>query len=269
MYNQVILIAGVPRSGTSWLGKIIDSNPNVAYRFQPIFSYAFKDAINMQSTRIEFQKFLQSIYESEDEFLNQRQQKKDGIYPRFKKNQELSILAFKSVRYHYLLKKFIDYIPNIKILGIIRNPCAVINSFLTNPKEFPEDKDPRKEWRYAECRNDKKEEYWGFEKWKEASNLFLELSKHYPEKFKIISYEDLVQDPFNGVENIFDFINLQIMSQTHKFIEESHNRHIDDPYAVYKSKIVKYKWIWELDRKISRAIISELINTDLEQFIKL
>ena len=36
---------GVPRSGTSWFGELFNSSPRVAYRFQPLFSYAFKDAI--------------------------------------------------------------------------------------------------------------------------------------------------------------------------------------------------------------------------------
>ena len=42
MYNKIILITGVARSGTSWIGQIIDSSPEVVYRFQPLFSYAFK-----------------------------------------------------------------------------------------------------------------------------------------------------------------------------------------------------------------------------------
>lgn len=32
---SAILIAGAPRSGTSWLGKIFDSHPDVLYRFEP------------------------------------------------------------------------------------------------------------------------------------------------------------------------------------------------------------------------------------------
>jgi hypothetical protein len=32
---SAILIVGAPRSGTSWLGKILDSHPDVLYRFEP------------------------------------------------------------------------------------------------------------------------------------------------------------------------------------------------------------------------------------------
>ena len=41
-FDRIISIHGVPRSGTSWLGQILDSSPKVRYKFQPLFSYAFK-----------------------------------------------------------------------------------------------------------------------------------------------------------------------------------------------------------------------------------
>ena len=33
--KEMILIQGRPRSGTTWLGKIFDSHPNVVYRHEP------------------------------------------------------------------------------------------------------------------------------------------------------------------------------------------------------------------------------------------
>jgi hypothetical protein len=38
-----VAIFGCPRSGTSWLGQIFNSAPAVQYRYQPLFSYEFKD----------------------------------------------------------------------------------------------------------------------------------------------------------------------------------------------------------------------------------
>lgn len=45
-----IAIFGVPRSGTSWLGQLFNSSERVAYRYQPLFSYAFKGRLNENST---------------------------------------------------------------------------------------------------------------------------------------------------------------------------------------------------------------------------
>ena len=44
-----VAIHGVPRSGTTWLGSIFDSSPNVIYRNQPLFSYAFKSYLSEHS----------------------------------------------------------------------------------------------------------------------------------------------------------------------------------------------------------------------------
>ena len=41
--KKVIAIFGMPRSGTSFLGQILDSSPSVAYRLEPIFSYKLKN----------------------------------------------------------------------------------------------------------------------------------------------------------------------------------------------------------------------------------
>lgn len=38
-----IAIHSVPRSGSTWLGEILNSSANVKYCFQPLFSYKFKE----------------------------------------------------------------------------------------------------------------------------------------------------------------------------------------------------------------------------------
>jgi hypothetical protein len=34
-YARLLLVVGAPRSGTTWLGKILDSHPHVVYRHEP------------------------------------------------------------------------------------------------------------------------------------------------------------------------------------------------------------------------------------------
>ena len=58
--KKTIALFGVPRSGTSWLGQIFDSCPDVIYKYQPLFSYAFKNRLNMQSSFDEISNFLMS-----------------------------------------------------------------------------------------------------------------------------------------------------------------------------------------------------------------
>lgn len=270
MFNRVIVIAGVPRSGTSWLGQIIDSSPNVAYRFQPLFSYAFKDALDMNSSREDYETFFQGIYKSDDEFLLQNDKRESDIYPEFdKKARNPKKLAFKTCRYQYLLIKMLKYFDRLKVVGIVRHPCGVINSWINNPKEYPKDCDPEQDWRFATCKNQGRiEEFFGFYKWKEVSHLYLDLKQKFPEQMYIIQYEDLVERQKNVAENLFDFLDLRFTRQTKRFLAESNSVHKDGPFSVYKDKSVKNKWKRNLDSIIANEIVEEVQDTRLERFLK-
>ena len=39
--KHIVGVHGVPRSGTSWLGQILNASKKVNFKFQPLFSYAF------------------------------------------------------------------------------------------------------------------------------------------------------------------------------------------------------------------------------------
>ena len=266
--NHIIVIAGVPRSGTSWLGQIIESSPDVIYRFQPIFSYAFKEAVNVDSAKEDYERFFAGIYESSDDFLHQKDKREAGLYPTFIKKDHPEYLVFKINRYQYLLSKMLYYFKNLKLIGIVRHPCGVINSWLKNHKEFPQDADPMKEWRFGACRNKgRAEEYFGFYKWKEVAHFYLDLKDKYPNQVNIIKYEELVNDPISLTKHILNFIGLDYVEQTETFLYECHSVHKDNPYAVFKDKTVMDKWISELDPYISNEIICEIEGTRLERFL--
>ncbi len=268
MYEKIIVIGGVARSGTSWLGQIIDSSPDVAYRFQPLFSYAFKGFLNYNSTKEDYVKFFNGIYSSNDKFLLQADKRISGEYPKFQKNSEQKILAFKENRYQYLLPKMLSLFENIKMVGIIRHPCATINSWLKNPKEFPPNADVDKEWRFGSCKNQgREEEFFGFYKWREVANLYLDLKNKFPSKIYILNYDDIVDNTDKETEKIFKFLSINLTDQTQNFINKCHSKNINGPYAVYKNKDVKDKWKKLLDKNIIDEIYFELKGTRLEQFL--
>jgi len=66
---------------------------------------------------------------------------------------------------------------------------------------------------------------------------------------------------------MFSFLNLPYTDQTDTYIRECNSIHIDDPYAVYKSRDVVNKWKKNLDKKIIEKIISDIKNTPLERFL--
>ena len=90
-----VLLGGVARSGTSWIGQIFDSSPAVRFRFQPLFAYAFKGRLNYDSSPSDFEEFLADLFGYEDDFITQTDKRLSGQYPVFCKNPDQSHLVFK------------------------------------------------------------------------------------------------------------------------------------------------------------------------------
>ena len=266
-----IAIHSVPRSGSSWIGQIFNSSPDVAYRFQPLFSYAFKDYLNEDSSKKRIETFFRKIAESDDDFLLQKDKVLKGIYPLFKKNPIYTHVVYKEVRYHNILANMLSEDDELKVIGIIRNPYAVINSFLQAPREFRRDLgwNELQEWRYAAKKNmNRAEEFYGYEKWKEVVLLFRELREKYPSRLYILYYDELLKDPLGSVGKIFSFCSLPLREQTIDFLYESRNIHMPDPYSVFKRRSIDNRWKNELNPKIVQEISIDLKSSKLEEFIR-
>lgn len=267
---RVVSIHGAPRSGTSWLGQIFNSHPEVAYRFQPLFSYRFKGAIKRESSRAEIENFLRALYEvGDDEFILQTNQKLRGAHPAdFVKKQHPSVLVMKEVRYHYLIETLLRQVEDIKVVGIVRHPCGAINSWLKTPREFKPEWDPSAEWRDAPSKNQgRPEEYYGFARWLELVRLFSALQRNYPGSFYLIRYEALVARSKEAVRDLFAFCGLDMPPQAHEFLEACRQREVDDPDTVFRRPDVVDRWRYELDPQIRDAILNETSSLGLEGFL--
>ncbi|MEZ4771117.1 MAG: sulfotransferase [Caldilineales bacterium] len=271
MTYRVVSIHGVPRSGTSWLGQIFDSHPDVAYRHQPLFAYRFKDRLTLQSTAADVRRFLDELYAvSDDEFILDinRRTAASQFWQSAVKTDTSGHLVMKMVRYHHLLPLFFETIDSVKIIGIVRHPCAVINSWLTAPKEFRPGWDAQEEWRLAPKKNAGRiEEFNGFEKWKEVARKFLRFEQAYPDSFSIVQYERLVSAPEDEAARLFSFAGLAMQQQTLDFIRYSHSKNDPDPYAVVKDPGSYRRWETTLDPTIASEIIRETQGTELERFL--
>ncbi len=265
-----IAIHSVPRSGSSWIGQIFNSSPCVNFKFQPLFSYAFKDYLNPTSSLKDINTFFKQIAKSNDSFLLQQDKIDKGSYPVFQKSEQQTHIAYKEVRYHHILKNMLKVDPDIIVIGIVRSPYAVINSFLNAPREFRKDLgwDELSEWRYADNKNiDRPEEFFGYEKWKEVTLLFQKLKKQYPERFYLVKYNELLTNTIQEVENIFNFCNIDMINQTKSFLEKSTQENKDDTYSVYKKKTIDNGWEKSLNPIIVNAISEDLKNNGLEEYL--
>jgi len=264
-----IAVHGVPRSGTSWVGEILNSSPNTVYRYQPLFSYAHKNYLNNISTKENIDQFFRRLRNCNDDFTNQETRRTSGDFPQFRKGQ-ITHVIYKEVRYMNILFNLMKKAEDVLLLSIIRNPLSVINSWLRAPREFRRDLgwSEKEEWRYAPKKNRNcPEEFNGYEKWKEAANTFLKLQKAYPHRVYILKYSDLLMQPAGETKKIFNFLGLEFTEQTKRFLQDSTTCKRGDAYAVFRNNPSDDKWKTELNPGIVKEIQADLEGTVLEIFI--
>lgn len=267
---KIVSIHSAPRSGSTWLQAILESHPNITTRYQPLFSYAFKNRINENSTSIELNNFIKELYDSEDEFVNMKSAYHKDInnkLPEYEKS-DITSIAMKNVHHHYLIETFIKLCPNIKIIGLIRNPCGTINSIINNKHEYKEEWKGTNEWLTGERKNISKEYYFGYQKWKEVVDIFEEIKREYPNNIYIIQYENLIDNPNVELINLFEYLEIDVHVNIFNFVEESHNKNniTKSVTSVYKNKTVKDKWKNILNNEIIEYIENDIKNSKYKQY---
>lgn len=262
-------IHGLPRSGTSWVGEIFNSCPSVAYRYQPLFSYAFKDYLATDCSAKNLDSFFKEILETQDPFVLCSDERKKGLLPRFEKTK-INTIVYKEVRYHQILPKLLSLNTGLKLVLVLRNPMAVVSSWLLAPREFRKDLGwvEMEEWRYAPKKNlNKPEEFNGYEKWKEASSMFLDMKEQYPEDVYLLHYGTLVSQKQAVVNEMFQFVGLPMSEQTMSFLMNGYRSPDANPYSVNRWVNVDAKWEKELSLEIQEIIRDDLSGTDLEYLL--
>jgi hypothetical protein len=258
----------MPRSGTNWLSQIFASSPDVRLKFCPLFSYEFKNKLDETSTAEDWKIFFRDVFHRKSEYLDQNYLRNKGLIPKFTHNNcSPSHLVIKTTRFHNLIPSILDLHKAVLFIHIIRDPRAVIHSWLTNPFEFPSDADPLTEWRSGACRTNGQGEFWGFDAWKSVNMQAIEMQKHYPKRFSVWSYENLTEDTAKIVGKMFAFCGLKVGHRTYEFLKESQSRHISNKKSVYKKSANLRSWKGKLNTHIAESCREEITDTPLAKFL--
>lgn len=261
-------ISGMPRSGTTWLSQIFASSPDVRLKFCPLFSYEFKNCLNENSTLNEWEKLFSEVYQTNSEYLDQDYLRKEGLVTNFPtKYENPSHLIIKSTRFHNLMPHLLKQNTSIRVIYLVRHPCASIYSWLTNPYEFPSHADPAEEWKTGSCRKNDPGEFWGFDDWKKVTLQALDLAQLYPSQFKIQRYEDLVLDTPKYTKELFSYLGIPYKKQTEEFIALTRSKHDSNKRSIFKKIELQDNWRILLDPTIINTCYNELKNTSLEKFL--
>jgi hypothetical protein len=268
MNEQLVSIQSVPRSGSSWLGQIFRSSPQVAFRFQPLFSYAFKGRLNERSTRDEIQGFFQDIKGTKDDFVLQKVESIHVDYPMWDETIEATHIVMKEVRYNNVVRNMVEQLPELKVIGLVRHPCAVLDSWIHAPREFKPEWSVEEQWRSGALKNQgRPEEFFGYNKWKEVAELFLELEAVRPDQVKVVRYADLNADPFMTVNELFAHCGLEYGPETESFIQASRSKEGSDANSIFRKVRPDTAWVDRLPKNIADAIQTEIGNGPLSRFL--
>lgn len=263
-----IAIFGAPRSGTTWLSQIFNSHPDVALRFQPLFSYGHKGSLTAGSSVKEIRSFFDEILCSQDAFALMAAEFQKN-YPTFQKSTTPTHIVFKETRYIHIIENILAQCSEVKIIGIIRNPLAVLASWVSAPKEFNPEWNIQSEWRGAPSKNQNRpEEFYGFHKWKESAEAFLRFESQFPQQFILVRYDNLNRAPLDTTRKLFDFCGLEVCDQVQEFLLASKSRHDPDPYSVFRAEASDDRWQGVLPDEIVKQIMLELKDTSLDIFLQ-
>lgn len=227
-YLHHTAVFGCPRSGTTWLGQILNSAPGVQFRYQPLFSYEFKDWFGTSGVNeASLAEFQTALMAAQSDFVLQH------LRPA---KTAATHLVWKEVRYHQLMAELLALQGLHHLVYIFRPPVEVLNSWYQAPKEFRAGQDIHREWLHAPSKNTEPCEYNGFAKWKESMRMALGLQVRHPQKLLMLSYEQLCADPLRVSTALFKALGLVLGDETQAFLQASTSRHEADAYSVFKSQ---------------------------------
>lgn len=265
--NNIALFS-VPRSGSSWLGEILNSSPEVLYKFQPNFAYTFDYQLSENSSESDIKNFYTQLLKCDDDFVNGRLSISGKQRSLSFEKEELKHLFFKETHFLNVIENLIKR-SDTKIIGLVRSPFSTINSWLSIPKEFNPDWDVKAEWKNAEIKNMQKEShFFGYKKWKETCFRFLYYQQTYPKQFYLINYDDLIRNTDFEIKKLFDFCNIEYTLQTKKFIEKSTASQSKDAYSVFKQKSNDLAWQGNLPGFIETEIMNDKDYLELNNIFK-
>ncbi|MCB9689339.1 MAG: sulfotransferase domain-containing protein [Alphaproteobacteria bacterium] len=224
-----IAIFGCPRSGTSWLGQLFNASEHVAYRYQPLFSFEFKDWFGRRGVDASsLEAFGRALLDAKSAFVLQ-DLRPEKVLP-------ATHLVWKEVRYHHLMPSLVAE-PGLQHLIYIHRPALdVINSWYQAPKEFREGQDIRAEYLNAPSKNTDSSEWNGYSRWKDSMALALRLRSQHPEKVVLVSYDRLRSDPESCLEQLFECTGIPFTEQVRTFVAASTTRHEPDAYSVFRNE---------------------------------
>lgn len=267
MTDDVVLLLGMPRSGTTWLSQLFDAHPDFVVRLSPPYAHEFRGRLAPDSDADAWREVLAAARATDDPFMTQDWQRERGNLPA-RDDRPGARLAVKDTRFHELYDAAMRVLPAAARVVIVRDPRAVLDSWFRSP-EFPEGADPAVEWRSGACRKaDGPGEYWGFDDWVRLTSRYREAAAAPGSRTLVVSFEELVRDVPGVMASVLEWLGAPLADEVVDFASASHRRRVEGPYSVFRDpSAVLDRWRTSLDPAIAAAVARELEGTELEEHL--
>lgn len=231
------ILFGVPRSGTSWVGAMLASHPDVAYRFQPIHSYTFDARLDSTSSKSEIEEFFEALARTKDPYVRNISHSK---------TDELVAEEFSPLDAHLVLKEVHDLesIENCiitdssaRLLGIVRDPVEVLRSWINMPREWDKNWKIEEEWWNAKKKNSEYAgNHFGVSQWILTTQKLQDLQRVNKDRVRIVRYESLIHNLDDNIAQILDFLGLPKSTDIEAFARKTQLGESSDGYSVFRGK---------------------------------
>ena len=217
-YQNTVFLAGVARSGTTWLSNIINYNNNYRYMFEPFYEKEINICKNFRP------KQYIEVNSNEKNFLGPAKvvlsgQVRSAWSDRFNEKIFINKRLIKSIRANLFLKWLHLNFPNLPIVLILRHPCAVAASKNKLNWKRSLDKYLKQENLMEDFLSPFSQEMERAEELYQSSNdsfenhifswcieNYVPLKQFKPDEIYIIFYENICKNPEAEVKKLFTYL---------------------------------------------------------------
>jgi len=111
------------------------------------------------------------------------------------------------------------------------------------------------------------EEAFGFDKWKEVAQHFVDMEQERPDQVKVVQFAHLNADPKGVVADLFRFCGLIFGVPTVDFIEQSRSKEGSDANSIYRNVRDDVAWKERLPKHIADTTLAEVGAGPLSRFL--
>lgn len=244
------LLLSNPRSGSSWIGKILSYSPDIAYLREPV-----------TQTLLQKLKYERVIINPSDKSIKKEYTRLSdrafaGAPPLYHVMGNVTdFYPFARGRKHLLIKEvnplasgFFSKRYNLKMIILLRHPAGIADSYI------------RMGWL-----KDNFEDF-GY---RYGMNMLNALRKNQNQTCKVINYEAMAENPFKKFLDLYDFMELEVPANYGNIIEKYCMKKNGEwkPYQSKRSSAKEiYKWKQNLDKNVIEEIKKGYLRSGLNYY---